>query len=171
MMLLLHARSPARLRDGELVLLHDQDSALWDRAEIERGRAVLDRALALHGRGPYVLQAAIASLHADEPRPWGEILALYQHLLTLADSPVIRLGAAVALAEVDGPEAALAVVDDLELGGYHYLHATRGELLSRLGRDAEAREAFTRALELAADPAEQRFLQRRLREIAGRRSA
>ncbi|HEX5225134.1 MAG TPA: DUF6596 domain-containing protein [Solirubrobacteraceae bacterium] len=167
MMLLLRARSRARVRDGELVLLSEQDSSLWDRAEIERGRAVLDRALALHGRGPYVLQAAIASLHADEPRPWREILALYDQLIAVADTPVVRLGAAVALAEVEGPEAALAVVDGLPLQGYRYLHATRGELLRRLGRGEEAADSFARALELAADPAERRFLSRRVHETSG----
>jgi RNA polymerase sigma-70 factor (ECF subfamily) len=171
MMLLLGARAPARTRDGELVLLHEQDSALWDRDEIARGRAVLDRALALHGRGPYVLQAAIASLHADEPRPWREILALYDQLVIVADSPVVRLSAAVVRAEVDGPEAALAVVDGLELDGYRYFHATRGELLTRLGRDADAADAFARALELAVDPAERRFLSGRVEAATGRATA
>ena len=171
MMLLLHARAPARMRDGELVLLDEQDSTLWDRDEIARGRAVLDRALALHGRGPYVLQAAIASLHADEPRPWREILALYDQLLIVADSPVVRLSAAVVRAEVDGPEAALAVVDGLELDSYRYFHATRGELLSRLGRDADAADAFARALELAVDPAERRFLSGRVEAATGRSAA
>jgi RNA polymerase sigma-70 factor, ECF subfamily len=165
MMMLLHARAPARFQEGELVLLANQDSALWDRRLIERGREALDRGLALRGRGPYVLQAAIASLHADQPRPWGQIAALYDQLARLTSSPVVQLSGAVALAEVESPEAALEIVDRLPLEDYHYLHATRGELLRRLGRTDEARRAFERALELAHDPTEQRLLARRLREV------
>ena len=106
MMLLHDARREARVRDGELVLLEDQDRALWDAAQIAAGRAALDRALALRGRGPYVMQAAIASLHADEPRDWPQIAALYAELARLTDSPVVELSRAVAVAEADGPEAA-----------------------------------------------------------------
>jgi len=166
MMLLLHARAAARFQDGELVLLVDQDSSLWDRQLIEQGRAALDRGLALHGHGPYVLQAAIASLHADQPRPWGQIAALYERLARVTSSPVVQLGYAVAIAEVEGPEAALEIVDGLALEDYHYLHATRGELLRRLGRTVEAREALERALAIAHDPTERRFLSRRLGELA-----
>jgi RNA polymerase sigma-70 factor (ECF subfamily) len=166
MMLLLHARAAARFREGELVLLADQDSSLWDRQLIERGRAALDRGLALHGHGAYVLQAAIASLHADQPRPWAQIAALYDQLARLTSSPVVQLSRAVAFAEVEGPDAALEMVDALALEDYHYLHATRGELLQRLGRAAEARDAFERALALAHDPAERRLLARRIDEIA-----
>ena len=162
MMLLHDARREARFRDGELVLLAEQDPALWDAAQIADGRLVLDRAIALGGRGPYVLQAAIASLHADEPRDWPQIAALYGELSRLTDSPVVELSRAVAVAEADGPEAALDIVDTLDLDDYHYLHAARGELLSRLGRTASAREAYRRALALAHDDAERRLLERRL---------
>ena len=164
LMLLHDARREARFRDGELVLLADQDPALWDAAQIADGRLVLDRALALRGRGPYVLQAAIASLHADEPRDWPQIAALYGELARLTDSPVVELSRAVAVAEADGPEAGLEIVEglDLDLDEYRYLHATRGELLSRLGRTADAREAYARALALAHDDAERRLLERRL---------
>jgi RNA polymerase sigma-70 factor (ECF subfamily) len=162
MMLLLDARRAARFSDGEVVLLADQDRALYDGEEIAAGRAVLDRALALRGRGPYVVQAAIASLHADEPRDWAEIEALYGELFRLTGSPVVELNRAVAVAETDGAAAGLAIADALDLGEYHYLHATRGELLHRLGRDAEARDAYGRALELVHDDAERRLLERRL---------
>ena len=165
MMLLLEARRPARFADGELVLLDDQDRSLWDTQRIAAGRAVLDRALALRGRGPYVVQAAIASLHADEPRDWPQIAALYGELARLTDSPVVELSRAVAVAEAQGPEAGLAIVDGLTLPDYRYLHATRGELLRRLGRTQEARDAYGRALALAHDPAERRLLERRLAEL------
>jgi len=162
MMLLHDARRRARFRDRDLVLLADQDRSLWDAGGIAAGRAVLDRALALHGRGPYVVQAAIASLHADEPRDWPQIAALYATLTRLTDSPVVELSRAVAVAEADGPEAGLAIVDRLALDDYQYLHATRGELLRRLGRTDEARDAYARALGLAHDEAERRLLQRRI---------
>jgi RNA polymerase sigma-70 factor (ECF subfamily) len=123
------------------VLLADQDRTLWDTAQIATGRAALDRALALHGRGPYVIQAAIASLHVDEPRDWPQIAALYGELTRLTASPVVELNRAVAVAEADSPEAGLALVDRLALEDYRYLHSTRGELLSRLGRTDEARGA------------------------------
>ena len=162
MMLLHDARRRARVRGGDLVLLEDQDRALWDAAQIEAGRAALDRALALRGQGPYVVQAAIASLHADEPRDWPQIAALYATLARLTDSPVVELSRAVAVAEADGPEAGLAIVDRLALDDYQYLHATRGELLRRLGRTDEARDAYGRALALAHDDAERRLLERRI---------
>jgi RNA polymerase sigma-70 factor, ECF subfamily len=162
LMLLHDARRPARFRDGELVLLEDQDRTLWDTRLIARGRAALERALALRGRGPYVLQAAIAALHADEPRDWPQIAALYGELARVTGSPVVELNRAVAVAEAEGPQAGLRIADGLDLDGYHYLHATRSELLRRLGRDREARDALTRALELAHDEAERRLLERRL---------
>jgi RNA polymerase sigma-70 factor (ECF subfamily) len=165
LMLLLDARRAARFRDGELVLLADQDPALLDAAEVAEGRTALDRALALLGRGPYVLQAAIASLHADEPRDWAQIAGLYGELSRLTGSPVVELNRAIAVAEADGPEAGLRIVDGLRLDEYHYLHATRGELLRRAGRTAEAREALLRALALVHDPAERRVLERRLTEL------
>jgi RNA polymerase sigma-70 factor, ECF subfamily len=161
MMLLLDARRDARFRDGEVVLLADQDRSLYDRAEIAAGRAALDRALALRGHGPYVVQAAIASLHADEPRDWPQIAALYGELSRLTGSPVVELSRAVAVAEVEGPEAGLAIADALDLGDYHYLHAARGELLGRLGRADEARAAYERALALVHDDAERRLLERK----------
>jgi RNA polymerase sigma-70 factor, ECF subfamily len=162
MMLLLDARRPARVRGDELLLLEDQDRSLWDGARIAEGRAALDRALALHGGGPYVVQAAIASLHADEPRDWPQIAALYARLAGLTDSPVVELSRAVAVAEAQGPEAGLQIVDRLALEDYHYLHATRGELLRRLGRAPEARAAYHRAIALVHDDAERRLLERRL---------
>ena len=162
LMLLHDARRAARYDGDELVLLADQDASRWDAGQIAAGRASLDRALALRGRGPYVLQAAIASLHAAEPRDWAQIAALYGELSALTGSPVVELSRAVAVAEVSGPQTALAIVDALDLDGYRYLHATRGELLRRLGRDGEARDALRRALALTEDPAERRFLERRI---------
>src|SRR3954471_500817 len=162
MMLLLDARRAARFRDGELVLLADQDRSLWDAARIAAGRAAIDRALTLHGRGPYVLQAAIASLHADEVRDWARIAALYGELARLTASPVVELSRAVAVAEAEGPAAGLAIVEGLALDDYHYLHATRGDLLGRLGETNEARDAYARALELVHDDGERQVLERRL---------
>ncbi len=166
MMLLHDARREARFRGGDLVLLADQDRDLWDAAQIAQGRAVLDRALALRGRGPYVVQAAIAALHADdEPRDWAQIGALYAELGRLTGSPVVELSRAVAIAEDQGPQAGLDIVDGLALEDYRYLHSTRAELLRRLGRTDEARQAYDRALALAHDDAERRLLQRRLEEL------
>jgi RNA polymerase sigma-70 factor (ECF subfamily) len=165
LMLLLDARREARFRDGELVLLADQDRSRLDAAEIAEGREALDRALGLLGRGPYVVQAAIASLHADEPRDWPHIAALYGELSGLTDSPVVELNRAVAVAEAQGPAAGLEIVDRLPLEDYRYLHATRGGLLRRLGRMDEARDAYRRALALAHDEAERRLLERRLAEL------
>jgi RNA polymerase sigma-70 factor (ECF subfamily) len=165
MTLLLDARRAARFRDGDLVLLADQDRSLWDAGRIAAGRTVLDRALALRGRGPYVLQAAIASLHAEEPRDWPQIAALYGELARVTGSPVVELTRAVAVAEVEGPAAGLAIVDGLALGDYRYLHATRAELLRRLGRAEEAGAAYRRALAVTEDGPERRLLERRLAEL------
>ena len=165
MMLLHDSRRDARFRDGDLVLLADQDHSLWDAEQIADGRRMLDRALALGGRGPYVVQAAIASLHADEPRDLPQIAALYGELARLTGSPVVELNRAVAVAEADGPEAGLRIVDQLALDDYRYLHSTRGELLRRLGRTDEARDAYRRALALVHDDAERRLLERRLAEL------
>jgi RNA polymerase sigma-70 factor (ECF subfamily) len=162
MMLLLDARRAARFSGGDVVLLADQDPALYDGEQIAAGRAVLDRALALRGGGPYVVQAAIASLHAEQTRDWPQIAALYGELARLTASPVVELNRAVAIAEAEGPAAGLAIADALELDEYHYLHAARGELLRRLGRVDAAREAYGRALELVHDDAERRLLERRL---------
>jgi RNA polymerase sigma-70 factor (ECF subfamily) len=168
MMLLHDARRAARFRDGDLVLLADQDRSLWDTAQIAAGRKALDRAFALRGRGaggPYLIQAAIASLHVDEPRDLPQIAALYGELARLTDSPVVELSRGVAVAEADGPQAGLDILDRLALDEYHYLHSTRGELLRRLGRTAEARDAYRRALALVHDEAERRLLERRLAEL------
>jgi RNA polymerase sigma-70 factor (ECF subfamily) len=173
LMALHEARRGARFDDGDIVLLADQDRALWDAEQIAAGRASLDRALALRGDraaaqargGPYVLQAAIASLHADEPRDWPQIAALYGELARVTGSPVVELSRAVAVAEAQGPAAGLAIVERLALHDYRYLHATRGELLRRLGRTDEARVAYDRALALAHDDAERRLLERRLAEL------
>lgn len=164
-MLLHDARRAARHRDGELVLLEDQDSALWDRGRIAEGEAVLDRAIGLGGDGVHVLQGAIAALHATEPRDWRQIAALYGALARRTSSPVVALGRAVAIAEVAGPAAALALVDDLDLDGYRHLHAARAELLRRLGRDDEARDAYARAIALTDDGPELRLLVRRTGEL------
>jgi RNA polymerase sigma-70 factor (ECF subfamily) len=168
LMLANDARSEARFADGELVLLADQDRALWDDKEIGLGRTALDRAMALGGRGPYVLQAAIAVLHTEEEVDWPEIAALYGELARLTGSPVVVLNRAAAIAEAGDPEAALELVDGLELENYHYLHATRGELLRRLDRPAEAREEYERSLGLVHSDAERRFLERRLASLRGR---
>jgi RNA polymerase sigma-70 factor (ECF subfamily) len=167
MMLLHDARRDARFRGGDLVLLADQDRSVWDRPQIAAGQAVLDRALALFGRGPYVVQAAIASLHIEDPPDWAEIAELYRELGRLTGSPVVELSRAVAVAEAQGPAAGLEIVDRLSLDGYRYLHSTRADLLRRLGRADDARQAYDRALELAHDPTERRFLERRVDELGG----
>jgi RNA polymerase sigma-70 factor, ECF subfamily len=167
LMLVNDARRDARFAEGAVVLLRDQDRSLWDFHQIADGRAELDRALALGGRGPYVLQAALAALHADEPQDWPQIAALYGELARLTGSPVVELNRAVAVAEAGDVEAALAQVERLELDNYHYLHATRAELLRRLDRLEEARAAYDRALELVHSDAERRFLERRLAELGG----
>jgi RNA polymerase sigma-70 factor (ECF subfamily) len=172
MMLLHDARRGARYTpppDSEVVLLADQDRSLWDTAQIAEGRVVLERAVALRGGGPYVVHAAIAALHTEEPRDWAQIAALYGELARLTDSPVVELSRAVAVAEERGPEAGLEIVDRLSLGDYRYLHATRGELLRRLGRTAEAEHAYRRALALVHDDAERRLLERRLGELCPQR--
>jgi RNA polymerase sigma-70 factor (ECF subfamily) len=165
LMLLNDARREARFDHGELVLLADQDRARWNASQIARGRELLDRALALGGRGPYVIQAAIASLHTEEPRDWAQIAALYGELARLTGSSVVELNRAIAVAEAEGPAAGLALVDRLDLDGYQYFHSTRADFLRRLGRADEARAAFERALALAHAEPERRFLQRRIAEL------
>jgi RNA polymerase sigma-70 factor, ECF subfamily len=125
----------------------------------------LERAFALRGRGPYAIQAAIASLHMDEPRDWVKIAALYGELVRLTGSAVVELNRAIAVAETDGGEAGLALVDRLDLDDYQYFHSTRADLLRRLGRRDEARGEYERALELAHTEPERRFLQRRIAEV------
>ena len=165
LMLLNDARRDARFAEGAIVLLRDQDRSLWDFDQTADGRAALDRALALGGRGPYLLQAAIASLHVDEPPDWPQIAALYGELVRLTGSPVVELNRAAAIAEAGNAEAALAVVDRLQLDDYHYAHATRGELLRRLERTDEARAAYERAIELVHSDPERNFLEQRLAEL------
>ena len=168
LMLLNDARSEARFADGELILLRDQDRTLWDVERIAAGGRSLDRALALGGRGPYVLQAAIAALHVEDPVDWTQIAALYGELTALTGSDVVELNRAAALAEAGDVEAALALADGLELDRYHYLHATRAELLRRLGRVDEARDAYDRALALVHAEPERRFLEERRSELTQR---
>jgi RNA polymerase sigma-70 factor (ECF subfamily) len=165
MMLLNDSRREARFRAGEMVLLADQDHSLWDDVQIAAGRAELDRALALGGQGPYVVQAAIAALHAEEERDLPQIAALYAELARITNSPVVELNRAAAVAEAYGADAGLRIVDQLDLDDYRYLHSTRAELLRRLGRTEEARDAYRRALGLVHDDAERRLFERRLAEL------
>jgi RNA polymerase sigma-70 factor (ECF subfamily) len=167
LMLMNDARRDARFADDTVVLLRDQDRSLWDLDQIEAGRAELDRALALRGRGAGGGDAALAALHADDPPDWPQIAALYGELARMTGSPVVELNQAAAMAEIGDVEAALALVDRLDLEGYHYLHATRAELLRRLDRAEEARAAYDRALELVHSDPERRFLERRLAELRG----
>jgi RNA polymerase sigma-70 factor (ECF subfamily) len=166
LMLLNDARRDARFEGAELVLLADQDRSRWDAAQTARGREALDRAFALPGRGSYTIQAAIASLHMEEPCDWPQIAALYEELVRLTGSSVVELNRAIAVAEADGAEPALALVDRLELDGYQYFHSTRADLLRRLGRADEARTEYERALELAHTEPECRFLERRVAEVS-----
>lgn len=165
LMLLNDARRDARIVDGELVRLEEQDRGRWDAAQVAEGRVTLDRAIALRGpgaTGAYVLQAAIAALHADEQRDWPQIAALYRTLLDRTGSPVVALNHAIAVAMAGDPAGALALVDALALDGFPYLHSTRAELLLRLDRPDEARTAFERALALTTTELERRFLRRQL---------
>ena len=171
LMLLHDARREARFDGQDLVLLPDQDQSRWDWRQITEATEMLDRALldpalqqAPTARGPYALQAAIASLQAETPIDWPQIAALYGELADRTGSDVVRLNRAVAIAEADGPAAALAMVDRLDLPGYQYWHSTRAELLRRLGRTAEARAAYREALALARTVPERRFLERRIAE-------
>jgi RNA polymerase sigma-70 factor, ECF subfamily len=167
LMLLHDARRDARLdENGALVLLDDQDRSLWNEARIGEGRRVVDRALRLGRPGPYQLQAAIASLHLEERTDWVQIEALYCRLGELTPSPIVDLNRAVAAAMACGPERGLDLIDRIEgLEGYRHLHSARADLLRRLGRTDEAASAYRRALELAAQPAERAFLERRLAEV------
>jgi RNA polymerase sigma-70 factor, ECF subfamily len=166
LMLLHDSRRAARLIGGELVLLADQDRARWDRSELDAGRDALDQALALRGRGPYVLQAAIASLQAEDRPDWPQIVTVYGELAALTGSPVVELNRAVAIAEAGSPDTALRIVEALDLDDYRYLHSTRTELLRRLARPDEAIVAYRQALELTEAEPERRFLERRLAELA-----
>jgi RNA polymerase sigma-70 factor (ECF subfamily) len=165
LMMIHHARRRARFAGQDLVLLKHQDRSAWYADEIEAGRKQLDRAVALHGRGPYVLQAAIASLQSEEHVDWNEVVAIYERLVELTGSAVITLNLAVAVAETGDTQRALEMVTALELPDYPYLHSTRAELLRRAGRPREARVAFERALELASSEFDRRFLTRQIAEL------
>ena len=165
LMLINDARRDARFADDTVILLRDQDRSLWNVDQIEEGRAALDRALALGGRDRYVLEAAIAALHVDEPQDWLQLAALYGELARLTGSPVVELNRAAAMAEAGQVEAALELVESLDLERYHYLHSTRAELLRRLDRVDEARAAYDRALEVVNSDPERRFLERRREEL------
>jgi RNA polymerase sigma-70 factor (ECF subfamily) len=166
LLLLTESRRAARTdADGALVRLADQDRSLWDAELAAEGRAIVAACVRRDMPGPYQLQASISAVHSAAPTAadtrWDQILGAYDQLLALAPSPVVALNRAVALGEVDGPAAALAVVDDLGLDRYHLFHATRGDLLVRLGREAEARDAFAEAVDLATNAQERRFLESR----------
>ena len=167
LMLFCDSRRDARRAQGELVLLADQDRSRWDGAELAAGRDALARAAARGGRGRYTLQAAIAAAHADEHRDWRHIAALYGELAARTGSPVVELNRAIAIAEIEGPEVGLALVERLPLDEYRYLHSTRGQLLARLGRRPAAAAAFRSALALTVDDAERRWLESRLRSSGG----
>jgi RNA polymerase sigma-70 factor (ECF subfamily) len=174
LMLLHEARRASRTTpDGEMILLEDQDRSLWDRAQIDEGVELVERALVSHRFGPYTLQAAIAAVHAEASSPdatdWAQIVGLYEVLLRTDPSPVIELNRAAAIAMRDGPEAGLALIDAIlvrgDLTDYHLAHAARGDLCRRLGRTREAVIAYERALELAAQSPAQRFIMRRIEEL------
>ena len=169
LMLLHHSRRDARVdASGELVLLEDQDRSRWDHDMIDEGLALLDRVNGLHALGPYQLQASIAAVHARAPRPedtdWPQIATLYDALAAAAPSPVVELNRAVAVAMADGPDRGMRTLEPLgeALDGYHLFHSARADLLRRLDRFDEAAAAYGRALELATNPQERRFLERRL---------
>ncbi|WP_018681458.1 RNA polymerase sigma factor [Actinokineospora enzanensis] len=167
LMLLHDSRKRARVRDGVFVPLDEQDRELWDSAEIEEGRALLDTALRRGARGVYAVQAAIAAAQTDPVIDWGAVATLYARLGELTGSPVVELNRAVAVAELSGPEAGLAVLDGLDLDGYRYFHSTRGDFLRRLGDLPRAAAEYRRALDLSVVEAERGFLSRRLREVGG----
>ena len=175
LMLLQESRRAARSSvEGELILLGDQDRSLWNREQIAEGVALVERALSSRQAGPYALQAAIAAVHAEAPRAadtdWAQIVALYDVLLQATPSPVVELNRAVAVAMRDGPQAGLALIDAIlargDLADYHLAHSARADFCRRLGRNAEARASYRRALDLARLEPERRFLQRRLAELS-----
>ncbi|MFF3707561.1 RNA polymerase sigma factor [Streptomyces phaeochromogenes] len=170
LMLLIEARRPAReTPDGDLVLLADQDRRRWDRDLIAEGQSLVRRCLRRDQPGPYQIQAAINAVHSDAATAadtdWGQILALYDQLMVRAPSPVVALNRAVAVAETEGPRTALALVDALDLDGYHAFHAVRADLLRRLGRPTEAAAAYEAAIALTGNPAERAHLERRRMEL------
>ncbi|MGC4016070.1 MAG: RNA polymerase sigma factor [Luteolibacter sp.] len=175
LMLLQESRRAARTTaTGELILLEHQNRSLWNRGQIVEGVALVERALRSRRFGPYTLQAAIAAVHSEAPdaasTDWPQIVALYNLLAQAEPSPVVELNRAVAVAMRDGPEAGLALIDSLfergALADYHLAHAARADLCRRLGRDTEARHSYERALSLARQEPERRFLEKRLQELA-----
>jgi RNA polymerase sigma-70 factor (ECF subfamily) len=172
LMLLIESRRAARTTpDGGIVLLPDQDRTRWDRALIAEGQELVRRCLARNQPGPYQLQAAIQAVHSDaataDATDWGQIVALYDQLMMVAPGPVVALNRAVAVAEVEGPETALTLVDGLDLGRYHLFHAVRADLLRRSGRTAEAVAAYDEAIGLAGNAAERAHLRRVRKTLAG----
>ena len=165
LMLLHDARRPARIRDGQVVPLDDQDRTLWNEQRIAEGRQILQAALTRGHTGPYVVQAAIADLHMHQPRDWLQIAALYETLARQTGSPIVEMNRAIAIAEIHGPEAGLAILATLELDHYRYFHSTHADLLRRAGRHSDARRAYQRALDLAQTDPERRFLRDRLAEL------
>jgi RNA polymerase sigma-70 factor (ECF subfamily) len=169
LLLLTHARREARVSaDGELVRLPDQDRSRWDAAMIAEGRGLVRELLRRNRPGPYQVQAAIAAAHTDAVTDWVQVLGLYDHLLALTPTPVVALNRAVAVAEVDGPQVALAEVERLDLVGWHLFHAVRGDLLARTGRMAEAADALAAAAALTANPVERAHLERRRAGLTSR---
>jgi RNA polymerase sigma-70 factor, ECF subfamily len=165
LMLLVESRRASRTNsDGDLVLLVDQERGLWDRSLIAEGQAIVRECLERNEPGPYQIQAAIQAVHSDAPSAgatdWWQIVQLYNQLLSLAPSPIVALNRAVAVAEVEGPDAALTLVDDLDLGGYYLFHAIRADLLRRLGRDGEAALAYEAAIAGTENATERHFLER-----------
>jgi RNA polymerase sigma-70 factor, ECF subfamily len=163
LLLLTESRWSARFSDdGSIVLLRDQDRSSWDRSLIEEGHTIVRACLRRNQPGPYQVQAAINAVHADadtfEATDWSQILALYDRLLAMTPTRVVALNRAIALAEVEGPQSALDILDGLDLAGYHLFHAARADLLRRLGRDGDARVAYALAAKLAASQAERTFL-------------
>ncbi|GLP65398.1 RNA polymerase subunit sigma-24 [Streptomyces sp. TUS-ST3] len=166
LMLLVESRRAARTDgDGELVPLPEQDPGAWDRALVAEGQSLVRRCLRRNQPGPYQIQAAIQAVHSDAPTDWGQVHRLYDQLMALAPSPVVALNRAVAVAETEGPARALALVDALDLDGYHVLHAVRADLLRRLGRATEAADAYAKAAELTGNPAERTYLEHRRRAL------
>jgi RNA polymerase sigma-70 factor, ECF subfamily len=171
LMLLVDSRRAARTTvDGQVVLLADQDRSRWDRGLIAEGQAIVRQCLERNQPGPYQIQAAINAVHSDAPgtaaTDWWQILQLYNQLLSLAPSPIVALNRAVAVAEVEGPDAALSLVDRLDLPGYYLFHAIRADLLRRLDRDAEAALAYEAAIARTENATERDFLQRSRRTLA-----
>ena len=167
LMLFQDSRREARTVGGEIVLLEDQDRSLWDTERIDEGRRVLERAASLRRAGPYQLQAAVAAVHAEGETDWLAVAALYEQLARVSPSPIVELNRAVAVAMAEGPDRGLDLIDRIEgLDDYHLLHAARADLLRRLDRRQEAVEAYERALELATNAAERRFLEQRRAALA-----